>query len=62
MKKKIVYHMKREIGFLSVLFFISLNTFSQQLPHYTQYLYNMQIVNPAFVGYRAELSMSVLAR
>lgn len=46
----------------AVFLFFSTKTFTQQLPHYTQYLYNMQIINPAFVGYRAELSMSVLAR
>ncbi|MHB0756192.1 PorP/SprF family type IX secretion system membrane protein [Polaribacter sp. M15] len=63
MKKKIASNMTRKLIFLClVTTFISLNSFTQQLPHYTQYLYNMQIINPAFVGYRAELSMSVLAR
>lgn len=41
---------------------ISLDFFSQQIPNYTQYLYNMQILNPAYVGSRAELSMSLLSR
>lgn len=60
---KIVFKMKKKIGILVLgLLFVSLKTPAQQLPHYTQYLYNMQIINPAFVGYRAELSMSVLAR
>jgi type IX secretion system PorP/SprF family membrane protein len=36
--------------------------YTQQLPNYTQYLYNMQILNPAYVGSRAELSMSLLSR
>tara|TARA_R110002126_G_scaffold291495_1_gene453194 strand:+ start:25903 stop:26859 length:957 start_codon:yes stop_codon:yes gene_type:complete len=62
---KIVLKMKKkkktEVLFL-VLLLMSLQSYSQQLPHYTQYLYNMQIVNPAFVGYRADLSMSFLAR
>lgn len=63
METKIVFKMKRKIGVLFLaIFFVSLKSYSQQLPHYTQYLYNMQIINPAFVGYRAELSMSVLAR
>ena len=63
MVKEIRLKMKKKIRFLllSVLF-ISLQSYAQQVPHYTQYLYNMQIINPAFVGYRAELSMSVLAR
>lgn len=60
---KIVLKMKKKTGllFLAILF-VSLKCNAQQVPHYTQYLYNMQIINPAFVGYRAELSMSVLAR
>ena len=47
---------------LCFAFFISLNIYTQQIPNYTQYLYNMQILNPAYVGSRAELSMSLLAR
>ncbi|WP_405567898.1 type IX secretion system membrane protein PorP/SprF [Polaribacter sp. Asnod6-C07] len=47
---------------LLVVCFLSLKMQSQQVPHYTQYLYNMQIINPAFVGYRAELSASILTR
>lgn len=45
-----------------LVFFLSFNAFSQQIPNYTQYLYNMQILNPAYVGSRAELSMSLLSR
>ena len=55
--------MKRKIQeSLAISMLFCLYALAQQLPHYTQYLYNMQIINPAFVGYRAELSMSVLAR
>ncbi|NCT10636.1 MAG: type IX secretion system membrane protein PorP/SprF [Flavobacteriia bacterium] len=43
-------------------FIISIQLYAQQLPHYTQYLYNMQIINPAYVGSRAELSASLLSR
>ncbi|SDS08745.1 type IX secretion system membrane protein, PorP/SprF family [Polaribacter sp. KT25b] len=42
--------------------FLSLQMNAQQLPNYTQYLYNMQIINPAYVGARADLSMSLLSR
>ncbi|WP_445749019.1 PorP/SprF family type IX secretion system membrane protein [Polaribacter sp.] len=45
-----------------ILLFLSFNFWSQQVPHYTQYLYNMQIINPAYVGSRAELSASLLSR
>ena len=40
----------------------SILSFSQQVPHYTQYLYNMQIVNPAAVGLRSDLNISLLSR
>jgi type IX secretion system PorP/SprF family membrane protein len=60
---KIVLKKGKRIGLvLLALVLFNLKSYTQQLPHYTQYLYNMQIINPAFVGYRAELSMSVLAR
>jgi type IX secretion system PorP/SprF family membrane protein len=50
-------------AFVAILIFaFSVSTYSQQVPNYTQYLYNMQIINPAYVGSRAELSMSVLSR
>jgi type IX secretion system PorP/SprF family membrane protein len=48
--------------FWFVTFLSGLQIFAQQVPHYTQYLYNMQIINPAYVGTRAELSMSLLSR
>lgn len=47
---------------ICTLFCLSFNVYSQQIPNYTQYLYNMQILNPAYVGARAELSMSLLSR
>lgn len=47
-----------------MLFFVVLidKTNAQQVPNYTQYLYNMQILNPAYVGSRADLSISALSR
>ncbi len=38
------------------------NTFAQQDPQYTQYMYNTQIVNPAYAGSREALSFGVLGR
>ena len=49
------------ITVLLVLFFC-LFSHAQQTPHYTQYLYNMQVLNPAFVGANSDLSISVLSR
>jgi type IX secretion system PorP/SprF family membrane protein len=53
---------KKNWFIILVTLFISLNIYTQQLPHYTQYLYNMQVINPAFAGYRSELSISLLSR
>lgn len=36
--------------------------YAQQVSHYTQYTYNMQVLNPAYVGLRADLSISLLSR
>lgn len=40
----------------------SKNLKAQQIPHYTQYLYNMQIINPAHVGLKSDLNLSLLSR
>ncbi|MFC4269663.1 PorP/SprF family type IX secretion system membrane protein [Polaribacter marinivivus] len=49
-------------GWFLLLFLVISNVYTQQLPNYTQYLYNMQVINPAFAGYRADLSISALSR
>ena len=53
--------MKHFIAY-SIFIFLSLNSYAQQIPNYTQYAYNMQILNPASVGSRADLSISILSR
>jgi len=35
---------------------------AQQDPHYTQYMYNQNILNPAYAGSRADLSIGLLGR
>jgi type IX secretion system PorP/SprF family membrane protein len=35
---------------------------AQQDPHYTQYMYNMSVVNPAYAGSKENLSMGLLYR
>nr|WP_302849154.1 type IX secretion system membrane protein PorP/SprF [Polaribacter porphyrae] len=57
-----MFKIRTQYFLLVIVAFTSLKMNSQQVPNYTQYLYNMQVVNPAFVGYRAELSMSLLSR
>ena len=55
--------MKRITPILSGLIMLfSLILTAQQTPHYTQYLYNMQTINPAYVGARADLTIGLLNR
>jgi type IX secretion system PorP/SprF family membrane protein len=35
---------------------------AQQDPHYTQYMYNMSVINPAYAGSKENLSMGLLYR
>lgn len=46
------------LGFL--LYFTDIS--AQQDPQYTQYMYNMNVVNPAYAGSRGTLSLGFLAR
>ena len=50
------------IVFLLLLSFMSFNGYGQQDPQYTQYMYNMNVVNPAYAGSRGTLSVGVLGR
>ncbi len=45
-----------------LLVFISFEINAQQDPEYTQYMYNMSIVNPAYAGSKEALSIGVLGR
>lgn len=45
-----------------VILFIGLTSIAQQAPHYTQYMYNTVIINPAYAGARADLSIGGLSR
>jgi type IX secretion system PorP/SprF family membrane protein len=46
--------------FLALLSFIDTN--AQQDPHYTQYMYNLSVVNPAYAGSKENLSGGLLYR
>ncbi len=41
---------------------LSMNLYAQQDPQYTQYMYNMNVLNPAYAGSRGTLSIGVLGR
>lgn len=43
--------------FIAILFFISLNSFSQQVPQYTQFLFNHFGINPAVAGTKECIDM-----
>lgn len=52
-------------SYLAIILLILLGTFSgnaQQDPQYTQYMYNTQVVNPAYAGSREALSFGLLLR
>lgn len=54
--------MKR-IYFASLLLgMLSLEMAAQQDPHYTQYMYNMNVMNPAYAGSKENLSLGLLYR
>lgn len=45
-----------------VILFIGVFAFAQQDPHYTQYMYNMSVMNPAYAGSKENLSLGLLYR
>lgn len=47
-------------GLLSLLAFMDMQ--GQQDPHYTQYMYNMNVMNPAYAGSKENLSFGLLYR
>lgn len=52
-------------SYIAILVLILLGTYSgsaQQDPQYTQYMYNTQVINPAYVGSREALSFGLLGR
>src|SRR5690606_12784485 len=56
--------MKKHIYILTVLMTVLLlqETQAQQDPQYTQYMYNMNVINPAYAGSRETLSLTGLYR
>jgi len=45
-----------------IVFSITMELQAQQDPHYTQYMYNMNVINPAYAGSKENLSIGMLYR
>jgi type IX secretion system PorP/SprF family membrane protein len=52
--------MRKIIVLVSLLFIAEV--YSQQDPHYTQYMYNMSVMNPAYAGSKEGISLGMLYR
>lgn len=54
--------MKKQFITLVILALFALDAQAQQDPHYTQYMYNMNVMNPAYAGSKETLSIGLLYR
>lgn len=54
--------MKKGYLALALFLLISLKVSAQQDPHYSQYMYNMNVVNPAYAGSKESISGGLLYR
>ncbi|MCF6351286.1 MAG: PorP/SprF family type IX secretion system membrane protein, partial [Flavobacteriaceae bacterium] len=54
--------MKKILLFFVIILLTISSSFGQQDPQYTHYMYNMNVVNPAYAGSRETLSIGVLGR
>ena len=52
----------KKIIFILLLCLLSKQSFGQQDPQYTQYMYNMNIINPAYAGSSDATSIGILYR
>ncbi len=54
--------MKNKIIAFVIIALFTLQAQAQQDPHYTQYMYNMNVMNPAYAGSKESLSIGLLYR
>lgn len=52
----------KKLVITALAFFGLYQAYGQQDPHYTQYMYNMSVMNPAYAGSKESLSMGLLYR
>ena len=50
------------LGLILIALFYNKQSYSQQDPQYTQYMYNMNVVNPAYAGSKETFSITALFR
>lgn len=65
MIKSIIKHINVtyiKLAIASLMFLCATNVNAQQVPHYAQYRYNMQVLNPAFVGAKSDFNAALLTR
>ena len=48
--------------YIIIIFIFSLQLCAQQEPQYTQYMYNMNVINPAYAGSKDNLSLGLIYR
>ncbi len=56
------YKKMKKLYFLTMFALAFLDVSAQQDPHYTQYMYNLSVVNPAYAGSKESLSGGLLYR
>lgn len=54
--------MKKIYFTLAFAFMIMIDAQAQQDPHYTQYMYNMNVMNPAYAGSKENIAIGLLYR
>lgn len=54
--------MKKQFLAIVILALFNLKAKAQQDPHYTQYMYNMNVINPAYAGSKDNLALGLLYR
>lgn len=52
----------KKILIIITLLILQTDIYAQQDPHYTQYMYNMNVINPAYAGSKENLSFGLLYR
>jgi type IX secretion system PorP/SprF family membrane protein len=54
--------MKKIVFLIAFFGLFYTNSNAQQDPHYTQYMYNMNVINPAYAGSKESISGALLYR